>query len=276
MSRRPTSVQVVADDGGVALRQWQVGTQKFISRVIGVRRHSLNTGAAMAALRIVRCALEVTMQCLWLTLADPEPATNGQLIYSKGLIEATCRAGASLAVIGLARPENPRAVGRSARGIDWRLADERRKSAGRRLLSRDPIAAQRGSPEMQHLLERALARTAMGRRRVRQHLCRLGAAARLAPSRPKRAAAAHRLPRAQSRGHGGAAHRRPLHRGCAGVLKEIDCLKVIVLERRLISAADLVTSNTPDDCRTLRGELGRPADRVPAAGLWRAAGRLRA
>ena len=28
------------------------------------------------------------MQCLWLTLADPDPATNGQLIYSKGLIEA--------------------------------------------------------------------------------------------------------------------------------------------------------------------------------------------
>jgi len=49
------------------------------------------------------------MQCLWLTLADPEPATNGQLIYSKGLIEAACRAGASLTVIGLARPENPRA-----------------------------------------------------------------------------------------------------------------------------------------------------------------------
>jgi hypothetical protein len=32
------------------------------------------------------------MQCLWLTLADPDPATNGQLIYSKGLIDAGCSA----------------------------------------------------------------------------------------------------------------------------------------------------------------------------------------
>ena len=96
------------------------------------------------------------MQCLWLTLADPEPATNGQLIYSKGLIEAACRAGASLTVIGLARPENPRPSA-EARTIDWRLADERRKSARRRLLARDPTAAQRGSPQMQCILERALA-----------------------------------------------------------------------------------------------------------------------
>jgi hypothetical protein len=40
------------------------------------------------------------MQCLWLTLADSEPATNGQLIYSKGLIKTACNAGASLMVIG--------------------------------------------------------------------------------------------------------------------------------------------------------------------------------
>ena len=34
------------------------------------------------------------MHCLWLTLADPEPATKGQLIYSRGLIDATRRDGA--------------------------------------------------------------------------------------------------------------------------------------------------------------------------------------
>ena len=47
------------------------------------------------------------MHCLWLTLADPDPATNGQLIYSKGLIEAARDAGATLRVIGLARPREP-------------------------------------------------------------------------------------------------------------------------------------------------------------------------
>src|SRR5579872_2124967 len=30
-----------------------------------------------------RCAV-VFMKCLWITLADPDPAVNGQLIYSKG------------------------------------------------------------------------------------------------------------------------------------------------------------------------------------------------
>jgi len=95
------------------------------------------------------------MQCLWLTLADPEPATNGQLIYSKGLIEAACRAGASLTVIGLARPENPRAS-IDPRVIDWRLADEQPKSAARRLLSRDPMVTQRNSAEMERTLEHAL------------------------------------------------------------------------------------------------------------------------
>ena len=96
------------------------------------------------------------MQCLWLTLADPDPATNGQFIYSKGLIEAACRAGAALTVIGLARPENPR-PSVDPRGIDWRLANERRKSAGWRLLARDPMVTQRGSPEMVRMLEHALA-----------------------------------------------------------------------------------------------------------------------
>ena len=53
------------------------------------------------------------MQCLWLTLADPDPATNGQLIYSKGLIEAARDAGAMLRVLGLARRESPRSVPQS-------------------------------------------------------------------------------------------------------------------------------------------------------------------
>ena len=67
------------------------------------------------------------MQCLWITLADPDPATNGQLIYSKGLIEAARRAGASLAVIGLARP---RTRGRHAdpRGIELAACATRGRS----------------------------------------------------------------------------------------------------------------------------------------------------
>src|SRR5688500_20256700 len=97
------------------------------------------------------------MHCLWLTLADPEPATNGQLIYSKGLIEAARDAGAMLRVIGLARRENPRTVC-DLLAIDWRLADEQVQSPWRRLLSSVPAVAHRGNaPNMKRLLGQALA-----------------------------------------------------------------------------------------------------------------------
>ena len=187
------------------------------------------------------------MQCLWLTLADPEPATNGQLIYSKGLIEAACRAGASLTVIGLARPENPRPSA-EARTIDWRLADERRKSAGRRLLARDPTAAQRGSPQMQCILERALAERSWDAV-VFDSICAGWALPhvlrhRVGSARPPRIVyVAHNHEVTVARSIATAAQ------GLRRIVKGIDCLKVIGLERRLISAADTVTSNTPDDCR---------------------------
>ena len=202
------------------------------------------------------------MQCLWLTLADPEPATNGQLIYSKGLIEAACRAGASLTVIGLARPENPRPSA-EARTIDWRLADECRKSAGRRLLARDPTAAQRGSPQMQCILERALAERSWDAV-VFDSICagwalphvlrhRVGSA----PA-PRIVYVAHNHEVTVARSIATAAQ------GLRRIVKGIDCLKVIGLERRLISAADTVTSNTADDCRRFAADSnGRPIVFLP-------------
>jgi polysaccharide biosynthesis protein PslH len=44
---------------------------------------------------------------LWLTLADPEPANNGQFLYSSGLIRAVAAAGPQieLHVLGLRRPD---------------------------------------------------------------------------------------------------------------------------------------------------------------------------
>jgi glycosyltransferase involved in cell wall biosynthesis len=52
--------------------------------------------------------------------------------------------------------------------------------------------------------------------------------------------------------------------GLRRILKEIDFLKVIGLERRLISVADIVTSNTPDDCRRFAASSGvRPIVFLP-------------
>jgi glycosyltransferase involved in cell wall biosynthesis len=202
------------------------------------------------------------MQCLWLTLADPEPPTNGQLIYSNGLIEAARHAGASLVVIGLARPDNPRASA-DPRGIDWRLANERRKSSGRRLLSRDPMTTQRGSPKMKRLLERALAERqwdavifdSICAGWALRHVMRYRARS-TSPLRIVYIAHNHEVTVARRI----AADARGLRR----ILKEIDYLKVISLERRLISAADVVTSNTPDDCRRFAADSdGRPIAFLP-------------
>src|SRR6185503_4527608 len=67
----------------------------------------------------VTATAEVDLNLLWLTLADPDPATNGQLVYSKGLVEAVHGAGARLQVIGLARPESP--VRADVAGLHWSL-----------------------------------------------------------------------------------------------------------------------------------------------------------
>lgn len=195
------------------------------------------------------------MQCLWLTLADPDPATNGQLIYSKGLIEAARDAGATLRVIGLARRENPRSVSRLL-GIEWRLAEEQVRSRWRRLLSPQPVVAQRGNArDTRRLLDEALAERpwdaivfdsisgAWGLGAVMRH--------RRRSLRPPRVVYL-------SHNHEVTVARRIVEdaRGLRRAAKAIDYLKVRRLERRLIAAADLVTSNTPDDCRRFAADAG--------------------
>ena len=197
------------------------------------------------------------MHCLWLTLADPDPATNGQLIYSKGLIEAARDAGASLRVIGLARRENPRTVC-NLLGIDWRLADEQVQSTWRRLASPVPIVSHRGNaPNMKRLLEQALAErpwdaivfdsmsSGWALNAVMRH--------RRQSLRPPRLVYL-------SHNHEVTVARRIVKeaRGLRRLTKAVDYVKVRRLERRLVAASDLVTSNTPDDCRRFAaGAKGR-------------------
>ena len=121
-----------------------------------------DTAWSLASQKPAAHRLERVMHCLWLTLADPDPATNGQLIYSKGLIEAARDAGATLRVIGLARRENPRTV-RDLLGIDWRLADEEVQSPWRRLLSPVPVVAHRGNAPNMHEAGAISARQAISR-----------------------------------------------------------------------------------------------------------------
>jgi len=194
------------------------------------------------------------MHCLWLTLADPDPATNGQLIYSKGLIEAAAGSGALLTVIGLARPTHPR-PSLDPRGIAWRLEAERPRPAWRRLLSPCPATTHRGSPEFAQTLDRALAQrrwdaivfdsicAGWALPAVRRHRARS-----LKP--PCLVYIAHNHEVTVARRIAGSA------RGLRRILKTIDQLKTTWLEHKLVSRADVVTSNTPEDCERFRADAG--------------------
>ena len=61
----------------------------------------------------------VAMRILWLTLADPTPPTNGQYVYSHGLIHAMAAAGIELHVIGLARPGGAHRDGQIEGNVRW-------------------------------------------------------------------------------------------------------------------------------------------------------------
>jgi hypothetical protein len=195
------------------------------------------------------------MHCLWLTLADPEPATNGQLIYSRGLIEATRRAGADLCVMGLARREKAM-VPTDESGLAWRLVEERKLSRRQRLMLALPEVASRGcSPAMDKLLRDALNErdwdvivfdsicSGWGLEAVLRHRAQ-------ARRRPRLVYLAHNHEITVARRIVDAA------RGARRLLKAIDAFKVERLERRLVAEADLVTSNVPEDRRTFIGEAG--------------------
>ena len=203
------------------------------------------------------------MDCLWLTLADPDPAINGQLIYSKGLIESTHRAGAALHIIGLSRPHEsqPR---RDETGLVWQLTAIRRTSRWQRLLSNKPeIALRSYSQEAVAVLRRALTErdwaavvfdsicAGWALDTVVQHRSRSARPPRLVYlAHNHEATVAQRIARAS--------------RGLRRIVREVDAFKIARLERRLVAEADLVTSNTPDDCRTFAaGADGTPVAFLP-------------
>jgi glycosyltransferase involved in cell wall biosynthesis len=203
------------------------------------------------------------MHCLWITLADPEPATNGQLIYSEGLIRAMRSAGASLCVVGLSRTEKS-TIPADESGLVWRLVSEERLPRWRRLLHGMPEVAMRGiSRPMADMLASTLAArpwdavvfdsicAGWALEAVRRHCAR-------AVHPPKVVYLAHN--------HEVTAARRIADesRGVRRIMKELDFLKVVRLERSLIAASDLVTSNTPDDCRRFVADAhGTPVAFLP-------------
>lgn len=210
----------------------------------------------------VQTQLGGIMDCLWITLADPDPATNGQLIYSQGLIQAAHAAGASLCVLGLSRTEKSTTPS-DTHDLAWRLVKEEKLSRWQRLLVDKPDVATRGiSRPMSQALNQALEARAWDAV-VFDSICagwafdavRRHGARSVRPPRVVYLAHNHEVTAAQ--------RIADESRGIRRIAKKIDFLKTRRLEQSLIALSDLVTSNTPEDCRRFVAD----ADGTPVAFL---------
>ncbi|MGH6973951.1 MAG: glycosyltransferase [Stellaceae bacterium] len=188
------------------------------------------------------------MRCLWLTLADPTPAHNGQYLYSGGLIDSVAEAGAEVVVVGLARAGSGRHDGAQDGRVLWRLANDEPLSHRASLVSPLPNMAKRcTTPTMRRLLDEVLAdgtfdivvfdgiSAGWALRRVLKRWSR-------SLDRPKIVYVSHNhessLRQALAENHPRFLKRQGL---------KFDARKVTRLERTLASEADLITAITPED-----------------------------
>lgn len=189
------------------------------------------------------------MKLLWLTLADPDPPTNGQFLYSAGLIEAVRYAGAEIAVVGLDRPQARHRDGHRSGRVAWSLAPHRPRSRWLGLVARTPFLVFRTmTPDLRRRASAAIARADWDA--IVFDSLALGWALPVAlrryqnaTARPRLVYIAHNHETAIARILAGD-ETRTLHR----LVKRVDSLRVARLERALVDAVDLVTANTPEDC----------------------------
>ena len=198
---------------------------------------------------------------LWLTLGDPDPVTNGQFLFSRGLIRSVAAAGAELDVLALSRPEGRRRDGDQEGRVRWHLAAHAPRSNWQSLLSPLPhMANQARTPEMLQRLGALIGRahwavvvfdsltTAWALGPV---LARLGRAR----PRPTLIHISHNVEGSISRQ---LADARPLW--AKRQLARFDAHKVEALERRICQAVDLIAANTPGDCAIWKARF--PGKRV--------------
>jgi glycosyltransferase involved in cell wall biosynthesis len=193
---------------------------------------------------------EACMDCLWLTLAYVDPPTNGQLIYSKGLMDSVARAGVRLTSWAMRPSRNPPA--------DLRAVPLQARTRLQRVLSADPVVGAHG-----HSIaaSRAIGQTLASRRFdvVVFDSISAGWALSLVEHHRRTASAPPRVVYL-AHNHEITVARRIVQTasGPMRLVRALEALKVIRLERRLIAAADLLTSNTPEDCHAFAAEPMAP------------------
>jgi len=190
------------------------------------------------------------MDCLWLTLAYVDPPTNGQLIYSKGLMDSVARAGVRLTSWAMRPSRNPPA--------DLRDVPMQPGTRLQRVLSADPVVGGHGRSIA---AARAIGQTLAARRfdAVVFDSISAGWALSLVEHHRRTASSPPRLVYL-AHNHEITVARRIVQTasGPMRLVRALEALKVIRLERRLIAAADLLTSNTPEDCQAFAAEPMAP------------------
>jgi hypothetical protein len=190
------------------------------------------------------------MDCLWLTLAYVDPPTNGQLIYTKGLMDSAARAGLRLTPWAMRPSLNP------PPGLQHVPLQPR--SRWQRALSVEPTVAAYG-----HSLAaaRALGGCLASRKFDAVVFDSISAGwalslvehhRQMSSPPPKLVYLAHNHEITVARRIAEAAS------GSMRLVREVEALKVRYFERRLIAAADLLTSNTPEDRQAFADEPQAP------------------
>ncbi len=197
------------------------------------------------------------MGCLWLTLCDPEPAINGQFIYSAGLISSVARAGTELTVLGLERA--PGMSRRSGPGVELFFAADRPKSRWARLLSTAPMVATRCHvADMETAVASCLA-NGDWEAVILDSIAAAWAFPLLLRYRDRHGTKLVYLAHNYETGVA-----RQLARAASGsrkLAKQYDAWKADRLERQLVRSCDLVTANTPEDRQTM-ADLAPPGKPV--------------
>ena len=200
------------------------------------------------------------MKWLWLTLADPEPAENGQLLYTRGIIQALAKGGIELDVIGLARPGGSHVDGEQTGTTHWWLAPHEPPSRWSTLTSELPAVGRRNfTPAMRDMIAGFIEQdgwdaivfdsiaTAWALPAISHHY--------KGRARPPIVYIAHNHEESVAESITNA-ELNPVRRQ----LKRADARKVRTLERSMCDAADLIASNAYEDGAKFLGR--RPDKRV--------------
>jgi glycosyltransferase involved in cell wall biosynthesis len=196
------------------------------------------------------------IRCLWIARYIPFPMNGGAQVYSAGLAQALARAGARVRFIGLG---STAAVPDSAGGIEWVAVPGRKRKAAVAALSRLPFAAAIDATKAYRLMLEvqlqepwdAIVLDAYGTGWALDRCMAYCKAPRA--HRPVLVHVSHNNEELLWRFMGREARGSPFKR----LALRRNAIKVAALERRIVRAADLLTTITDEDRNTLGAGMAK-------------------